>query len=136
MVNPWHKYKQAPKRKKQALHSLAAGVAFFAFLYGISKIVSGPLCPIKRFFGFSCFGCGLMHGFISILKLQFSEAVKYHVLAIPLFALICAYSCCCIVDIAFETDLVEKIERQLLKKYMFIFYFLIMVLSTYINSVR
>ncbi|MBO7310152.1 MAG: DUF2752 domain-containing protein [Clostridia bacterium] len=136
MVNPWHKYKQAPKRKKQTLRSLVAGIAFFAFLYGISKFVSEPLCPIKRLFGVSCFGCGLMRGFISILKLQFSEAVKYHILSIPIFVSICAYSCCCIIDIVFETDLVEKTEKQLLKKYMFIFYFLIMVLSTYINSVR
>lgn len=135
MVNPWRKYKNAPKRKKQALRSVAVGIAFFAFLYGVTRFISEPLCPIKRFWGVSCFGCGLMRGFICILNLQFSDALRYHFLSIPIFASICVYSVCCVTDIFFETDLVEKIEKQLRKKYMFILYFFVIVLSIYVNSI-
>ena len=135
MVSLWRKYKHAPKRKKQALRSLVAGVAFFAFLYGVTKIIKEPICPIKRFFGVSCLGCGLMRGFISILNLQFSDALRYHVLSIPIFVSICIYSCCCVIDIIFETDLVEKIEKQLRKKYLFIIYFFAIVLSACVNYV-
>ena len=134
MVNLWRKYKNAPKRKKQALRSVAAGVAFFAFLYGVTRFTDEPLCPIKRFFGVSCPGCGLTRGCICILKFDFEEAFRYHVLSIPLFVSIFAYCLCCALDIVLGTDLVVKIDMQLQKKYMFILYFALIILSVCVNS--
>lgn len=113
MVNLWHKYKYASKRKKQTLHSLIAGLVFFCTLYFISAVFKFPLCPIKRFFGISCPGCGLTRGFIAILHFDFSAATQYNLLSIPLFIGILVYGVLCIVDIIFDFNNIERLERML-----------------------
>ena len=115
------------KRKRQTLHSLGVGFAFFAILYILTRIFASSLCPLKNVFGISCLGCGMTRGFISILHLDFKAAYAYNVLSIPLFAGIIIYSSCFFIDIIFNKNLVLKIETQLAKKYMYLLYALILI---------
>ena len=133
MVNPWHKYKKAPKRKKQALHALFAGLILFSVLYLVTCIFKITLCPIKNLFGVPCFGCGMTRAFIAIIHLNFKEAIRLHVLSIPAFAAITIYSILCFTDIIFERTDLERLSNLFGKKYMIILYLLLLVFSTLIN---
>ena len=117
MVNPWCKYKLASKRKRQALHSLIVGFVLFGVLYAITKLFSVPLCIFQNLFHTTCPGCGLTRGFIAILQLDFEGAMRYHVLAIPLFIGILIYSILCFSDILFERNDLDKIGQRLGSKY-------------------
>ena len=133
MVNPWRKYKAAPKRQQQALHSLFVGLAFFVGLYAATKIFNITLCPIRRLFGISCLGCGLTRGFIAILHLDFKEATRCHVLSVPLFFGIVIYAILCISDILLERDDLGRMSKLCGRKYMFIVYGIILVFSAFFN---
>lgn len=135
MVNPWRKYKKASKRKKQALHSLFAGLAFFLILYVVTKFVQIPLCPIKNIFGIRCFGCGLTRGFIEILNLNFKEATQHHILSIPIFIGISVHSFLCFSDILLERNDIEKLSKMFKQKYYLIFSIVILILSTITNNI-
>ena len=113
MVNPWHKYQNATTRKKTALHSLLAGLAFFGIICFISQNSSLVLCPLRRIWGISCFGCGMSRGFLAILRLDFSAAFEAHVLSVPLFLGILIYAFFCIADILFDWNVIEKVETRL-----------------------
>ena len=133
MVNPWHKYKSASKRKKIALHSLIAGLGFFSILYVVTRFFSITLCPIQNIFGKDCFGCGLSRGFVSILSFDLKAAIEHHVLSIPLFVGILIYAAVCILDIILDRNNLDKIDKFLGKKYMIVVYLIIIFLSTYLN---
>ena len=133
MVNLWCKYKNASKRKKQALHSLIVGLLLFGVFYLVTRFVSIPLCPIKNIFGISCPGCGMTRGFIAILKLDFISAIRYNVLSIPLFVGIIVYTVLCCTDIIFDRCDLERFERQCTKKYMLFIFFIIYVASICLN---
>ena len=135
MGNPWYKYKNASKRKKQALHSLIAGLVFFAVLYIITRFFQITLCPIQNLFGFPCFGCGLSRGFLAILSLELKKATQYHVLSIPLFIGIIIYALLCFSDIFLDRNDLERISKFFQKKYMFILYLIILLLSVYLNQI-
>lgn len=134
MDSLWCKYKKLSIKKKQALHSIFAGFAYFTVLYIITLTIKGSLCPINRLFGISCFGCGMTRAFASILKMDFLTAVKYNVLSIPLFIFILLYCVLAIIDFLLEKSFIEIIEIQLSKKYMFIIYAILLVGSYIINS--
>lgn len=133
MDSLWHKYKHLSKRKRHALHSLGVGLVFFVLLWIFSKLLSVSVCPIQNIFGISCFGCGLTRGFIAILHLDFKAAISYHVLSIPLFAGIFLYGVFCVTDALFDKDYIERIEKQLSKKYMYGVYLLILILAAVLN---
>ena len=135
MVNPWHKYKRASERKKQALHSLFAGLAFFSVLYLLSEAYGMVLCPIRRFFDVPCLGCGLTRGFIAILRFDFKEATRYHVLSLPIFCGIAIYAILCFSDILLGRDDLGRIAKLCSRKYMFALYGLILVLSVIANRI-
>ncbi len=135
MDSRWYKYNKISKKKRHTLHSLGVGFVFFVLLYIITKIFSISLCPVKNIFGFSCFGCGLTRGFISILELDFKMAVEYNVLSIPIFAGICLYFMCGVIDIIFNKNYIKKIEKQLVKKYMYIIYVVILTVSYIYNHI-
>ena len=136
MVNPWRKFLSASKRKKQTLHSLTVGFVLFLVLYMITKLVSIPLCLVKNLFGVNCPGCGLTRGFVAILQLDFRMAFRYNVLSVPLFFGILLYAFFCMIDILFNCNWIDKIELQCRKPYMIIFFFIVFLLSTYLNYTR
>ena len=133
MVNPWRKYRKTSKRNKQTLHSLSAGFTLFVVLYIFTRVVAVPLCPIQAIFGVSCPGCGMMRGFLSVLRLDFVTAWHEHVLSIPLFAGVVVYATLCISDILFDREDGLRIEKRLKKWYMWPFYVLILGIAMYIN---
>ena len=133
MVSLWHKYKNAPKRKRQALHSLFAGFVFFCFLYAISDIFSIRICPFYRLFGVGCFGCGLMRGFIAILRFKPLQSFQYHVLSLPLFVCIIVYFILCVIDVFFEKEYLSTIERHLAKPFMYAVYVGVLVIAMILN---
>lgn len=135
MVNPWRKYKAAPKRQRQALQSLVAGLALFAVLYLATSLFGGSLCPIRNLFGVSCFGCGLTRGFIAILHLDLKAATRYHVLSIPLFVGIAAYAVLCFTDILLGRNDLDRIARLAGRKYMFVLYAAVLALSVFLNRI-
>lgn len=129
MGSLWYKIKNADNRKRHTLHSLSVGSVFFVILFILTKIFSVSLCPIKNLFGISCFGCGMTRGFISILNLDFKAAYKLNVLSIPLFIGIALYSVISLTDIIFDKNYIFIIEKQLSKKYMFLIYAMILILT-------
>ncbi len=134
MDSHWYKTKRIDNRKRQTLHSLGVGFVFFAFLFIVTKIFSVSLCPIKAFFGVSCFGCGMTRGFISILSLDFKTAFEYNVLSIPLFVSIALYFVFSLIDLFFDKNYVYSIEKQLAKKHMYLVYMTILILATVLNN--
>ena len=127
-------YKKRIMKKRHDLHSMCAGIVFFCILYVYNKFCSFSLCPIKNIFGFSCFGCGLTRGFVAILKLDFKSAVRYNILSIPLFIGILLYCCFLVIDFVYKKEYIEKIERFLTRKYMYIFYLIIIVVVGILNN--
>ena len=135
MVNLWRKYKNTPKRTKEALHSLIAGFLLFLGLFIITKFFPFSLCPIQNIFGVSCPGCGLTRAFIAIMSLDFNSAIKLHILSIPIFVGILLYAFFCLIDFFFEKNILEKLSFYLGKKYMLIVYLFILIFSMYINHI-
>ena len=134
MVSLWRKYKSASKRKKEALHSVIAGLIFFLLIYILTRFFSLTLCPIKRFFDKDCFGCGLSRGFVAILSFDLRAATEYNVLSIPLFVGIMVYAALCFFDVFFDKNNVERLETFMMKKYMIVLYLIILALSVYFNG--
>ena len=134
MVSLWRKYKNASKRKRQALQSLVAGIVFFGILYASTDVFSIRLCLFYRLFGVECFGCGLTSGFIAILHFEFLKSFQYHVLALPLFVCIIFYSTLCIVDILFEKEYLYIVEQYLAKPVMYVIYISILMIAMILNT--
>lgn len=136
MVNLWHKYKNASKKSKQALHSIIVGFVFFCILFLFSTFVSVPLCPIKNLFNVNCPGCGLTSGFIAILKFDFIAAIEHNILSIPIFLGIILYTVLCVTDIIFGKNNLEKIESLCLKKISIIFFIILFIAAIIINNLN
>ena len=134
MVSLWYKIKTLNKRKRHTLHSLSVGFVFFGFLYILTKLFSVSLCPVKHFFNVNCFGCGMTRGFISILELDILSAFKYNVLSIPLFFGTLIYFILALLDIFTSKSFISRLEKFLLKKYMFVIYFIILIISSFLNN--
>jgi len=72
-------------------------VIFSGFLYHIFHIDSmnlldrTPLCIFRIITGKKCPGCGMTHAFLSIGKLQFIDAVKFNIFALPFFSVMFLY---------------------------------------------
>jgi hypothetical protein len=72
------------KKLKEALPAICA----VALVYLILDI-AGIGCPIKFLTGVSCMGCGMTRAYLSLLRLDFTGAFRYHPLfLIPIIAAI------------------------------------------------
>ena len=60
-------------------------------LYIAFMTITGIGCPIRWFTGISCPGCGMSRAFISLLRLDFAAAFRYHPMIYPLLILIPYY---------------------------------------------
>ncbi|MBN2280440.1 MAG: DUF2752 domain-containing protein [Candidatus Marinimicrobia bacterium] len=73
-------------------------VIFSGFLYHFFKIdplkLFGhtELCIFHAISGKKCPGCGMTRAFLAIGKLQFLEAFKYNIFALPFFAVMVLYA--------------------------------------------
>lgn len=134
MVNPWRKYQTAPKRQKQALHSLFAGLAFFFILYFITAVFKISVCPIKNLWGIPCPGCGLTRGFIAILHLDLKAATQHHILSVPLFIGIAIHAVLCFTDVLLGRKDLERLSSLAGKRYMLLLYLAILALSAYLKG--
>lgn len=133
MVSRWCEIKSNIKSRRYSLRCISAGFIYFALLYILTAIFKTSLCPIKKLFGISCFGCGMTRAFISILKFDFKSAIEYNVLSVPLFFGICIYLFIFVSDILLSKNNIEKIDVFLSRKYMLAVYLMILLLSAYIN---
>ncbi len=136
MASLYCKYKQLPKRKQQTLHAMCVGFVCFILLYLLTAVFPVSLCPIKRFFGVSCFGCGLSSGFVAILQLDLRGAYNHHILSLPLFLGIILYYIGGLIDIFAGTDLIEKAEGFLGKKYMYVVYAIVFITIVILHAQR
>ena len=64
------------KKLKEALPAICAVALVYGILY-----FEGIGCPIKYLTGVSCMGCGMTRAYLSLLRLDFASAFRYH----PLF---------------------------------------------------
>ena len=135
MANLYCKIKNRIKEKRNSLYSLCAGGVLFFVLYVLTKILNRSLCPIYNLFGVKCFGCGLTRGFICILEFDFISAIRYNVLSIPLFVGIVAYSVMVVIDVLLDKNYTKMIDRFLSKKYMYVGYSFILVISSLLNNI-
>ncbi len=131
MVNRW---RNLSKRKKQTLVSLLRGFAFFACIFFVTKKIKIPLCPIKRIWGISCFGCGMSRGFESITRLDIMGALRCNVLSVLLFIACVVYVILAIIDAFSERNCIEYIEHMLSKKFMYLIYISLLALSMWLNN--
>ncbi len=122
------------RKKRQTLHSIGVGLVFFLILAGISKWIPGPLCPVRRFLGFSCPGCGLTRGFMAILRLDPGAAIACNPLSIPLFLGIVIYTVLAVLDVTFQCTFVAAMERVLANKYLLPIYVLLLIGVTLWNN--
>lgn len=60
-------------------------------LYIAFMTITGIGCPIRWFTGISCPGCGMSRAFISLLRLDFAAAFRYHPMIYPLLIFIPYY---------------------------------------------
>ncbi|MCI8332869.1 MAG: DUF2752 domain-containing protein [Clostridiales bacterium] len=134
MVNHWYNISSHIKQYKYRLLSLLEGIALFAALYIVTEIFKTSLCPIYHILGKRCFGCGMTRAFISILQLDFTAATRYHALSVPLFIGIGVYCLLLLIDILFDKQFVITMEKYLAKKYMYMVYFSILIISAVFNQ--
>ena len=72
---------------------------------------------------------------MAILKLDLRAAWEYHIMSIPLFLAIAAYSAFAVLDIIFDRDIIERVELFCKKKYMMAILFLLFLIVTCLNYV-
>ena len=101
---------------KRILYSLLVFFLIIAFIYLMT--ISNYECPIKKFLHINCLGCGLSKSFISILKLDFIQSIKYNVLGIPLFIFMIYFTLSIIKDIILNNFItIPKILKFLSNNY-------------------
>ena len=64
------------KKIKDAILTILAVACVYTIFY-----ITGIGCPIKFLTGVSCMGCGMTRAYLSLLRLDFAGAFRYH----PLF---------------------------------------------------
>ncbi len=133
MANRLSELPIAQRQKRQALHSIGVGSVFFLIICIYSKFCTDSLCVSMRLFHIPCAGCGLTRGFTAILQLDFKSAWEYNILSIPLFLGIVSYSVCAVIDMVFHKNTIAHIERFLTRKYMFVVYLILVIITTMTN---
>jgi hypothetical protein len=71
-----------------------------------------PYCPLLRFTGFACPGCGLTRGFHALLHGDVMTALDFNAL-IPLFVFILGYLVASLLSLAIRGRAIVGLERNL-----------------------
>lgn len=90
-----------------------------------------PLCVLYALIGIPCLGCGLSRGMLAALSGDVVAATHHHILSVPLMIGISLYYLLNGIDILFGTQLASTAERWLLRKEMYLIYFLLFALSAF-----
>ena len=115
---------------KKLYHILAiSGIVLLiiAFLFDLK-------CIIKIIFKIPCPSCGLTRGFISIINLNFIEAVKYNILSIPIFICTIIFYILYILYIFLKKEYIFKYYNIFVKNYKIII--ILFLISWVINIVK
>lgn len=72
---------------------------------------------------------------MACFKLEFAEAMQYNVLSVPLFFGVALYCLFVLSDVVLGTQLVNKFEILLSKKYMYVIYIFVIIVSGRLNGV-
>ena len=82
------------KRILKIVFFFSTAVLLFTILLLITEYLNISICPIKRFTGLSCPGCGFSRATLSLLEFDFYSSIKYNRFAIPILLYIAYVSCC------------------------------------------
>ena len=89
---------------------LGAGLVWY---FDPTKAGFFPYCPLLRFTGFACPGCGLTRGFHALLHGDVMTALDFNAL-IPLFVFILGYVIASLLSLAIRGRAIVALERNLI----------------------
>ncbi len=69
------------------------------------------------------------------MQLNFKEAFKANVLSVPLFIMCTIYVFLAIIDVFSEKSYIEKLEKVLAKKFMYVVYVVTLITATWLNNI-
>lgn len=110
---------------------LCAEIIFFYIFFVLKIDIS---CLFKTNLGIRCPGCGLTRAFRAILSLDFTEAIKYNILSIPLFVAFTFLTIVLIIDIVRNRRYVEKYLKIFSNYYVLII--ILVIITMFINNLN
>jgi len=119
-------------KPKKIFWGLIGGLVLFAGL----MILDFYRCPFAYLTGYPCVGCGLSHGFLAILRLDFASANAFNALSIPLFIAFCALGLITISDMIFRTQYLMWISEVRLTRMQTVLVGALFVLNWSLNLLR
>lgn len=103
-------------RTIKTIYLLGQGMVLYLYLK-MNIIIP---CLFLKFFHLKCPTCGMTRAFLAILDLDFSLALYYNLLSIPLFILIIIVDIMMIYDIITNQKRTNHFLNQIAKHYIFI----------------
>ena len=119
-------------KPKKIFWGLIGGLVLFASL----MILDFYRCPFAYITGFPCVGCGLSHGFLAILRLDFASANAFNALSIPLFIAFCVLGFITLSDMIFRTQYLMRISEIRLTRMQYVLVGALFVLNWSLNLLR
>ena len=110
------------------------GILLGLILLGLFIFCIGWDCPFREYLHMNCPGCGMTRAFLSILNLDFLSAIRYNIMAIPLFIILFVSVIFLVVEIMYDKDVYFKeIFKQVYTNVDFIV--LTMLITLIINNI-
>lgn len=122
------------KKSKNRIVNIAILFVFFLLYITVEYRKYTYECIVKKFFGISCPACGLTRAFYKILEFDFVSALKYNILAIPLFFFLGISIIWLIFDIIKGSNTYIKKIEKLFEKY-YIAILMILGITMIINNI-